>query len=229
MCAPFGCRELFRGRQLLHRRRCRSFRSWVGKGAERLGLEGRVGAEQFDALLRGELPGGQGRQRGRPTGRGRPHILAEKLVAARAGGRRPADIDAYREAVIETLRWAEKNAAQTRMGSQAGYGKVATITCDWSFPARHQPWEPNLRFTRSWQTSQGSDGKWRALRNDKLWSFNTLLNSMTMARFRWRSRRWATRPGRLESMATSKPGHFPRAVHGPFDAARSPRRGTPAG
>ena len=32
--------------------------TWVGKGAERLGLEGRVSAEQFDALLRGELPGG---------------------------------------------------------------------------------------------------------------------------------------------------------------------------
>ena len=32
--------------------------TWIGKGAERLGLEGRVSAEQFDALLRGELPGG---------------------------------------------------------------------------------------------------------------------------------------------------------------------------
>lgn len=44
--------------------------TWVGKGAERLGLEGRVSAAQFDALLRGELPGGiQVATRARPTGR----------------------------------------------------------------------------------------------------------------------------------------------------------------
>src|SRR5690606_22225658 len=32
--------------------------------------------------------------------------------------------------------------------------------------------------------THGPDGKWRALRNDKLWEHNTLLNAMTMARFR---------------------------------------------
>ena len=32
--------------------------------------------------------------------------------------------------------------------------------------------------------TQMPDGSWRALRNDKLWSLNTLLNSMTMATFR---------------------------------------------
>nr|WP_234035614.1 relaxase domain-containing protein [Erythrobacter insulae] len=32
--------------------------------------------------------------------------------------------------------------------------------------------------------TQDKDGKWRALRNDKLWQHNTLLNAMTMARFR---------------------------------------------
>ncbi len=32
--------------------------------------------------------------------------------------------------------------------------------------------------------TQLPSGEWRALRNDKLWSLNTLLNSMTMARFR---------------------------------------------
>jgi conjugative relaxase-like TrwC/TraI family protein len=32
--------------------------------------------------------------------------------------------------------------------------------------------------------TQGPDGKWRALRNDKLWEHNTLFNAMTMARFR---------------------------------------------
>ena len=164
--------------------------TWVGNGAERLGLEGRVNAEQFDALLRGELPGGiqvgNAGQAHRP-GTDLTFSLPKSwsLLALVGGDQRI--IDAYREAVIETLRWAERNAAQTRMGSQAGYGKVATdnlvIGLFQHDTNRNQ--EPNLHFHAVVaNVTQGSDGKWRALRNDKLWSFNTLLNSMTMARFR---------------------------------------------
>ncbi len=164
--------------------------TWVGKGAERLGLEGRVSAEQFDALLRGELPGGiqvgNAGQAHRP-GTDLTFSLPKSwsLLALVGGDQRI--IDAYREAVIETLRWAEKNAAQTRMGSQAGYGKVATdnLTIGLFQHDTNRNQEPNLHFHAVVaNVTQGSDGKWRALRNDKLWSFNTLLNSMTMARFR---------------------------------------------
>jgi len=164
--------------------------TWVGKGAERLGLEGRVGTEQFDALLRGELPGGiqvgNAGQAHRP-GTDLTFSLPKSwsLLALVGGDQRI--IDAYREAVIETLRWAEKNAAQTRMGSQAGYGKVATdnLTIGLFQHDTNRNQEPNLHFHAVVaNVTQGSDGKWRALRNDKLWSFNTLLNSMTMARFR---------------------------------------------
>ena len=164
--------------------------TWVGNGAERLGLEGRVNAEQFDALLRGELPGGiqvgNAGQAHRP-GTDLTFSLPKSwsLLALVGGDQRI--IDAYREAVIETLRWAEKNAAQTRMGSQAGYGKVATdnLTIGLFQHDTNRNQEPNLHFHAVVaNVTQGSDGKWRALRNDKLWSFNTLLNSMTMARFR---------------------------------------------
>ncbi|ALE15368.1 IncW plasmid conjugative relaxase protein TrwC [Altererythrobacter epoxidivorans] len=164
--------------------------TWVGKGAERLGLEGRVSTEQFDALLRGELPGGiqvgNAGQAHRP-GTDLTFSLPKSwsLLALVGGDQRI--IDAYREAVIETLRWAEKNAAQTRMGSQAGYGKVATdnLTIGLFQHDTNRNQEPNLHFHAVVaNVTQGSDGKWRALRNDKLWSFNTLLNSMTMARFR---------------------------------------------
>ncbi|MDP4540330.1 MobF family relaxase [Qipengyuania sp. DY56-A-20] len=164
--------------------------TWVGKGAERLGLEGRVSAEQFDALLRGELPGGV--QVGNAGQAHRPGTdltfslpKSWSLLALVGGDQRI--VDAYREAVIETLRWAEKNAAQTRMGSQAGYGKVATdnLTIGLFQHDTNRNKEPNLHFHAVVaNVTQGSDGKWRALRNDKLWSFNTLLNSMTMARFR---------------------------------------------
>ena len=45
--------------------------------------------------------------------------------------------------------------------------------------------EPNVHFHAVVaNATQSKDGKWRALHNDKLWSLNTLLNSMTMARFR---------------------------------------------
>src|SRR5690606_40198974 len=67
--------------------------------------------------------------------------------------------------------------------------------------------EPNLHFHAVVaNVTQGSDGKWRALRNDKLWSFNTLLNSMTMARFR---------------LAVEKIGYEagPVGKHGNFEAA----------
>ena len=42
--------------------------------------------------------------------------------------------------------------------------------------------EPNAHFHAVVaNVTQGPDGKWRALRNDKLWEHNTLLNAMTMA------------------------------------------------
>lgn len=186
--------------------------TWVGKGAERLGLEGRVGTEQFDALLRGELPDGiqvgNAGQAHRP-GTDLTFSLPKSWSLLGLVGGDQRIIDAYREAVIETLRWAEKNAAQTRMGSQAGYGKVATdnLTIGLFQHDTNRNQEPNLHFHAVVaNVTQGSDGKWRALRNDKLWSFNTLLNSMTMARFR---------------LAVEKMGYEagPVGKHGNFEAA----------
>jgi len=186
--------------------------SWVGKGAEKLGLEGRVSADQFDALLRGELPGGiQVGNAGQAHRPGTDLIFSLpkswSLLALVGGDQRI--IDAYREAVIETLHWAEKNAAQTRMGSKDGYGKVATdnLTIGLFQHDTNRNQEPNLHFHAVVaNVTQGSDGKWRALRNDKLWSFNTLLNSMTMARFR---------------LAVEKMGYEagPVGKHGNFEAA----------
>lgn len=185
---------------------------WTGKGAERLGLEGRVSAEQFDALLRGELPGGiqvgNAGQSHRP-GTDLTFSLPKSwsLLALVGGDKRI--IEAYRRAVVETLRWAETNAAQTRMGSKEGYGKVATdnLTIGLFQHDTNRNQEPNLHFHAVVaNVTQGPDGKWRALRNDKLWSFNTLLNSMTMARFR---------------MSVEKMGYEagPVGKHGNFEAA----------
>jgi conjugative relaxase-like TrwC/TraI family protein len=96
-------------------------------------------------------------------------------------------IDAYREAVIETLQWAERNAAFMRVEKagkerqvQTGNLTVALFQHDTN---RNQ--EPNLHFHAVVANmTQAKDGIWKALRNDRLWEFNTLLNAMTMARFR---------------------------------------------
>lgn len=45
--------------------------------------------------------------------------------------------------------------------------------------------EPNLHFHAVVaNVTRGPDGVWRTLKNDRLWSLNTLLNSIAMARFR---------------------------------------------
>ncbi|MBN9504746.1 MAG: conjugative relaxase [Altererythrobacter sp.] len=163
---------------------------WIGKGAEALGLKGRVEAGVFDALLRGELP--DGTRVGNP---GQPHRPGTdltfslpkswSLLALVGGDRRIAE--AYREAVIETLRWAERNAAQTRLTRNGAIRLVETdnlaIGLFQHDTNRNQ--EPNLHFHGVVaNVTRGPDGKWRALRNDRLWELNTLLNSMTMACFR---------------------------------------------
>src|SRR3546814_5767659 len=67
--------------------------------------------------------------------------------------------------------------------------------------------EPNLHFHAVIaNVTKGADDKWRTLKNDRLWSLNTLLNSMTMARFR---------------LSVEKLGYevAPAGKHGNFEAA----------
>ena len=163
---------------------------WLGKGAEALGLTGRVEAKAFDAVLRGELP--DGTTIGNPGQSHRPGTdltfsLPKSWSLLALVGKDARIIEAYREAVRETLGWAEKNAAETRLVEngqvrtvQTGNLMVALFQHDTN---RNQ--EPNLHFHAVVaNVTQGEDGKWRTLKNDRLWSLNTLLNSAVMARFR---------------------------------------------
>jgi len=184
---------------------------WVGSGAAALGLPGEVDAAVFDKLLKGELPDGT------RVGHGNKHRAGTDLtfslpkswsVLALVGGDKRI-IEAYREAVIETLRWAEKNAAETRLVEN---GKVRTVQTGNLTVALFQHdtnrnQEPNLHFHAVVaNATKGADGKWRTLKNDRLWSLNTLLNSMTMARFR---------------LSVEKLGYAvgPVGKHGNFEAA----------
>ena len=162
---------------------------WLGKGAEALGLTGRIDAKQFEAVLRGELPNGSrvGREGIHRAGIDLTFSMPKSwsLIALVGGDRRI--IDAYGEAVKATLSWAEKNAAQARVDDGKGQKLVPTgnlvIGLFEHDTSRAQ--EPQSHFHAVIaNVTQLPNGEWRALRNDKLWTFNTLLNSMTMAHFR---------------------------------------------
>ena len=162
---------------------------WVGDGAKRLGLEGQIDAQVFEALLRGELPTGErvgieGRHR---AGMDLTFSMPKSWSLIGLVGGDTRVLDAYRAAVKETLRWAEKNAVETRLDIRGKERIVATgnlaIGLFQHDTNRNQ--EPNAHLHAVVaNVTQGPDGKWRALRNDKLWALNTLLNSITMARFR---------------------------------------------
>ncbi len=163
---------------------------WIGKGADLPGLKGRVETKAFDALLRGELPDGS--SVGNPGQWHRPGTdltfslpKSWSLLALLSKDERI--VEAYREAIIETLAWAEKNAAETRLIEKGQVRTVATgnlaIGLFQHDTNRNQ--EPNLHFHAVVaNVTRGPDGVWRTLKNDRLWSLNTLLNSIAMARFR---------------------------------------------
>lgn len=162
---------------------------WFGKGAEKLGLSGAVDKETFEALLKGSLPDGS--QVGNPE-RHRAGIdltfslpKSWSLLALVGGDRRI--LDAYRAAVKETLGWAERNAAETRMEVKGKEKVVATgnliVALFEHDTSREQEPQAHLHAIVA-NATQGPDGKWRALHNDKIWSLNTLFNAMTMASFR---------------------------------------------
>ncbi len=182
---------------------------WIGKGADLLGLKGRVETKAFDALLRGELPDGS--HVGNPGQWHRPGTdltfsLPKSWSLLALLGKDERIVEAYREAVIETLAWAEKNAAETRLFEKGQVRTVATgnlaIGLFQHDTNRNQ--EPNLHFHAVVANlTRGPDGVWRTLKNDRLWSLNTLLNSIAMARFRTSVEKLG-----YEAGATLKHGNF---------------------
>jgi conjugative relaxase-like TrwC/TraI family protein len=182
---------------------------WVGKGAERLGLSGPVDAEAFEAILRGELPNGEriGHQgQYHRAGTDLTFSLPKSWSLLALVGKDQRIIDAYRSAVVETLQWAEKNAAQyrTEKGGKERLHASDNLTVALFQHDTNRNQEPNLHFHAVVANmTQDKDGKWRALRNDKLWQHNTLLNAMTMARFRIEAEKLGYRIG-----AFGKHGNF---------------------
>lgn len=184
---------------------------WFGKGAEALGLTGKIDPKTFEALLQGRLPDGSrvGREGIHRAGIDLTFSMPKSwsLIALVGGDRRI--VEAYAEAVKATLSWAEKNAAQARVDTGKGQRLVPTgnLVVGLFEHDTSRAQEPQSHFHAVVaNVTQLPSGKWRALRNDKLWSLNTLLNSMTMARFRMSVEALGYRVG-------------DRSKHGNFEAA----------
>lgn len=200
---------------------------WLGKGAETLGLRGVIQASQFEAVLKGILPDGS--RVGRDS---RAHRAGTDLtfsmpkswsILALVGGDRRI-LDAYGAAVRETLAWAEKNLAETRMEVRGKERVVATrnlvIGLFQHDTNRNQ--EPNAHFHAVVaNVTQGPDGKWRALRNDKIWEHNTLLNAMTMARFRLAVEKLGYQVGEYGKHGNFEAVGVPKTVRDAFSSRRA--------
>jgi conjugative relaxase-like TrwC/TraI family protein len=184
---------------------------WFGKGAEALGLTGKIDPKTFEALLQGRLPDGSrvGREGIHRAGIDLTFSMPKSwsLIALVGGDRRI--VEAYGEAVKATLAWAEKNAAQARVDTGKGQRLVPTgnLVVGLFEHDTSRAQEPQSHFHAVVaNVTQLPSGEWRALRNDKLWSLNTLLNSMTMAHFRLSVEAMGYRVG-------------DRSKHGNFEAA----------
>ena len=200
---------------------------WLGKGAQKLGLEGQVEARQFEAVLKGLLPDGS-----RVGSDNRVHRAGTDLtfsmpkswsLLALVGGDKRI-LDAYAAAVRETLAWAEKNLAETRMEVRGRERVVSTgnlvIGLFQHDTNRNQ--EPNAHLHAVVaNVTQGPDGKWRALRNDKLWEHNTLLNAMTMARFRLSVEKLGYEVGEFGKHGNFEAVGVPKPIRDAFSSRRA--------
>jgi conjugative relaxase-like TrwC/TraI family protein len=201
--------------------------AWFGKGAEELGLKGQVDAKTFEQVLKGFLPEGS-----RVGSDNRYHRAGTDLtfslpkswsILALVGGDTRI-LDAYGEAVKEALGWAEKNLAETRLQQrgkeriiQTGNLVVALFRHDTN---RNQ--EPNAHIHAVIaNVTKGADGKWRALRNDKLWEQHTLLNAMAMARFRLSVEKLGYEIGAIGKHGNFEAAGVPKEVRDAFSSRRA--------
>ena len=201
--------------------------AWFGKGADKLGLSAEVDPRLFEAVLKGFLP--DGTRLGSDKREHRPGTdltfsmpKSWSLLALVGGDKRI--LEAYTEAVKETLAWAEKNLAETRMEvkgkekvAQTGNLLVALFSHDTN---RNQEPGAHIHAVVA-NATQGPDGKWRALRNDKLWEHNTLLNAMTMARFRLSVERLGYEVGEIGKHGNFEAAGVPKEVRDAFSSRRA--------
>ena len=200
---------------------------WFGEGAATLGLQGAVDAKIFEAVLKGNLPDGS-----RVGSDNRYHRAGSDLtfslpkswsILALVGGDSRI-LDVYASAVKESLAWAEKNLAETRLQHKAKEKIVQTGNLVAALfrhdTNRNQEPQAHVHAVIA-NVTKGPDGKWRALRNDKLWEHHTLLNAMAMARFRIEVEKLGYEIGELGKHGNFEAVGVPKAVREAFSTRRA--------
>ena len=166
--------------------------AWAGKGAETLGLSGPVDPDIFEAVLKGRMPDGAGRQLGRRDKDGNLHhrpgrdvtLSAPKSVSLAALiGRDERVTAAHDRAAGRALAWVEGNVVETRMRNpetgrmvRAGSQKMVAATF------RHDTsrnLDPQLHTHAVIANMvRGGDRKWRTMANEKLYASKMLIGAM---------------------------------------------------
>lgn len=163
---------------------------WMGEGAQRLGLEGQVKPEQFAQIVDGVLPDRTELARGADGTRNRGTDLtfsapkSVSLVGLVGGDKRV--IEAHRNAVRETMQWAEEKLALARSGS-GGVEREVTGNLVQAHFHHHlsRALDPQVHtHCVVANMTQRADGEWRALHNVKLWQHAPLLGAAYHAQLR---------------------------------------------
>ncbi|MVF24626.1 conjugative relaxase [Methylocaldum sp. BRCS4] len=149
---------------------------WSGAGAAALNLHGEVSHEQFQAVLKGELPNGSkiAAREGQRRGGSDLTFSAPKSVSLQAlvsGDTRV--IDAHARAVRRTLEYAE-TMAKARNGETTGNLIIASFTHALSRNVDPQLHTHNIVIN----ATQRSDGAWRATQNKWLYELKMQLGAM---------------------------------------------------
>jgi len=159
--------------------------AWAGAGADAAGLSGEVGVDAFKTILEGTMPDGSvipmGRNGTHAPGMDMTFSAPKSLSLLAYIGGDERLLVAHMEAVKETLAWAEKNLAETRISKD---GKVTVEKTSKLVVALFQHdtnrnLDPHAHVHAVIaNATQGKDGKWRALHNGKLWDQNALMGAI---------------------------------------------------
>ncbi|WP_454887361.1 MobF family relaxase [Sphingomonas oryzagri] len=201
--------------------------SWAGAGAAAMGLDGKVDADAFKAVLDGVMPDGTVLPTG-PDGKrafgsdftfSAPKSLS--LLAYIGGDNRL--LDAHRRSVEKAMAWAEKNLAATRMEVDGRMVQVKTGNLVMAMfehdTSRAQEPDAHIHVVIA-NATRGPDGKWRTLDNRPLWKANALIGSIQNAFLREEVTKLGYEPELVGKYGSFEIGNIARSVIMAFSTRR---------
>lgn len=194
--------------------------TWAGRGAEDLGLSGKVEAAQFEKVLAGELPNGAVLDARR--GEHRPGwdmtMSASKSISllALVGGDKRL-VEAVVQASQATLAWVETNLAEARVsvGQRQEVTRTGNLVAATFLHDVNRCNEPQLHVHAVIaNATKTADGQWRALRSDELYDRQRTIGAVFNADLRARVEQigYETTPARNPTCGAFEIAGVPRAV-----------------